>query len=459
MARPHDRVWRAIDDGPAARLVPAKGLPLTVPERLRRIPLAAAAFAALLLAACSGGESAQPTPAPPTPAASATAVASPTPDPLASPEADGARALGHVRALTEIGPRVAGSENEQAARDYLADELERYGYDVTIQPFPFDGSKYRPARVDAGAEPFAAIAFHGVAAGDVTGTLIDAGIGRPEEFPAGGLQGAIALIERGDLTFEQKGANAVAAGAGAIIVYNNEDGNLIGDAASVPVPMVAVTRETGLRLKELIAAGGAQAKVAVVPPTGTAYNVIAKPKGAATCATVTGGHYDSVPVTEGADDNASGTAATVELARVVAANKLAGPHCFVLFGAEELGLIGSMYYVSQLTQADLDAMRAMVDLDVVGTTVPIALVGDADMVELVRVEAQRAGIEAAPGELPGNAGSDHISFQDAGVPVVFFYRHDPLIHTPADAIGRLDAASLEQTVLLAYATLAALAGG
>ena len=84
------------------------------------------------------------------------------------------------------------------------------------------------------------------------------------------------------------------------------------------------------------------------PPKGTAYNVIAKPKGAASCDTVSGGHYDSVPVTGGADDNAAGTASVLELARVVAAMKLTARHCFALFSAEEFGLFGSKAYVEQL---------------------------------------------------------------------------------------------------------------
>ena len=66
------------------------------------------------------------------------------------------------------------------------------------------------------------------------------------------------------------------------------------------------------------------------------------------------------------------------------------------------------------------------------------------------------GIEAKRGQVPSGAGSDHQSFINAGIPAVFFYRNDDLIHTPEDALNRIDAPSLEETVRIAYATLLAI---
>jgi aminopeptidase YwaD len=173
---------------------------------------------------------------------------------------------------------------------------------------------------------------------------------------------------------------------------------------------------------------------------------------------VTGGHYDSVAVTGGADDNASGAAATVEVARLAAAHQLAGANCFVLFSAEEFGLFGSKAFVGALTPDEVTGMRAMLNLDVVGVAGELGLVGDADLIEQARVEGQRAGVQAAPSSLPAGASSDHASFQQKGVPVVMFTRADNLIHTEQDAMGRIAAASLHDAVTIAYATLASLAG-
>jgi aminopeptidase YwaD len=183
---------------------------------------------------------------------------------------------------------------------------------------------------------------------------------------------------------------------------------------------------------------------------------VAKPPGIEACETVSGGHHDTVAVTGGADDNASGTAATLELARVIAANGEMGANCFVLFGAEEVGLIGSQAFVSSLSGEQRNSLIAMLNLDVIGLDEELWLIGDDAMIDTARIAGEEIGIESRRGEVPNGSGSDHASFMDAGVPVVFFYRHDELIHTQADAIDRISAESLEEVVRIAHATLVAI---
>ncbi len=394
---------------------------------------------------------ASPTNTPPT--------ATPTPD-LGPATADGARTLALLRKLAvDIGPRVAGSPAEATARDLLKTTLEGYGYDVTVEPFAFDASAFLFARVDAGGTAISAFSLQGAASGTVTARVIVAGEGRPEEFPAGGLTGAIALVERSDLPFAVKVRNAIAAGAGAVIIYNNTDGALLGELGdSVTIPVVGIKQSTGRDLATRAAADVVQATVSVPQPKATGYNIVARPKGTAQCATITGGHYDSVAVTGGADDNASGAASVVETARLAAVTHLGGANCFVLFSAEEFGLFGSKDFVAKLAPADVTALRAMINLDVVGRAEDLVLLGSSDLVETARLAAQRLGIASTPGSLPPGAASDHISFQQAGVPVVMLYRADEDIHTPADSIDRIDAASLRDTAAVAFATLRALNG-
>lgn len=377
---------------------------------------------------------------------------------LASLELDAGRAYEHVRRLAEeIGPRVAGTAGEIAARDYIRRELESYGYDVTIQDVAFDASGFLPARIeiDGAAEP--SFALDGSPAGDATGPLIDAGGGTPDEFPLGAPSGPIALIERGGFPLAEKVRNAANAGASGVIIYNNEPGRLLA-ALDTPatVPVVGVTQASGRALLDRLAAGPVQASVHVTPPSGTAFNVVAKPAGVSACATVTGGHYDSVAVTGGADDNASGTAVTLEVARVAAARGLAGANCFVLFGAEEIGLLGSRHFVDALTADELNALRAMINIDVVGIPGELNLIGSADLVDLARLVGQVAGIRAVPSDLPANRGSDHASFLDAGVPVVFLNIEDQLIHTRQDALDRIEPDALQAALTIAYGTLEAL---
>jgi aminopeptidase YwaD len=355
----------------------------------------------------------------------------------------------------DIGPRVAGTDGEKQARDFIEQALRSYGYAVSEQPFPFDATAYLPARVNAGADGFPAIAFKGSAAGSATGQIVVAGIGASGDVPPTA-RGNIALMKRGGVPFTEMVDNAVRQGAAGVIIYNNQPGSIVGEADAVGIPVVSLTQAAGQQLADSAAAAPTTVTVTVSPPRGTAYNVIAKPPGTTDCRTVTGGHYDSVPVTGGADDNASGAASVIEVARLAAARKLGGANCFVLFGGEEFGLFGSKAFVAGLTPAQLNTVRAMLNLDVVGVTTPLGLVGDADLVEQARVQAQRAGVTAEPSSLPPGASSDHAIFRDAGVPVVMFTREDDDIHTTKDAMDRISADSLRDSVTAAYATLASL---
>jgi Zn-dependent M28 family amino/carboxypeptidase len=79
-----------------------------------------------------------------------------------------------------------------------------------------------------------------------------------------------------------------------------------------------------------------------------------------------GAHYDSVPRTPGADDNASAVAAMLACAKAIAEHELATPVCFVAFNCEEDGLVGSSDFVtSWLPQSELKIRQAHI-LEMVG---------------------------------------------------------------------------------------------
>lgn len=78
-----------------------------------------------------------------------------------------------------------------------------------------------------------------------------------------------------------------------------------------------------------------------------------------------GAHYDAVPGTPGADDNASGVAALLELAAEFAARPLAYPVRLVAFDMEEYGLLGSYAYAKQLRQ-QRQPLRLMLSLEMLG---------------------------------------------------------------------------------------------
>ncbi|MEX0800199.1 MAG: M28 family peptidase [Dehalococcoidia bacterium] len=422
-----------------------------------RFPAPALLAALLIFAGCKGG-SPEPTPTPtPEPTPTATAALTPTPaGPDIGPAAfDAARAFAHVQALTvDIGSRPAGSESELEAAQYLQEQLTGFGYEAELQPFPFEvfadaGSSLRvlsPRRLDPAVYPLEPSA-NGVA----EGPLVAAGIGRAEDFPAPSTPGSIVLVERGTLTFSAKVSNAAAAGALGVIVYNDEPGLFSGDLdGPSALPALSIAQADGEELLDLLDSGPVTVRLEVATDTGPkeSQNVVARPPGGQ-CRVVAGGHYDSVPAGPGANDNASGTATAVEIARVLAADGELDDVCFVLFGSEEIGLLGSLHYVEALTPEEHDSLEAMLNLDMVGVGTRWLLAGSQSVVEVVSAEAEARGLDFdAQGFEFG--GSDHASFINAGIPAVFmhaftnFVADDPNYHTANDVADNVRATTMSE---------------
>lgn len=109
----------------------------------------------------------------------------------------------------------------------------------------------------------AALTYAGLTTG-ITAAVYDCGLGYAADFPAG-VNGNIALIQRGTLKFSNKVANAMAAGARAAIIYNNASGNFAGtlQTAGAWIPAVSLSDADGAAL------------LAVLPATGTVVNAAA----------------------------------------------------------------------------------------------------------------------------------------------------------------------------------------
>lgn len=168
----------------------------------------------------------------------------------------------------------------------------------------------------------------------------------------------------------------------------------------------------------------------------------------------------------GADDNASGTAAVLALAARLANNPPRRSVAFVHFGAEELGLIGSLTFVEN-SPMPVDSIVAMVNFDMVGTLSggPLEIWGvggDRHWRSLLqRAEGDaRFNITRHDAMGPRNSGSDHIAFTSAGVPaVMLFTGTHPAYHTRHDTIDRLDVGGIVEVVLFAERLLRLLGDG
>ena len=383
-----------------------------------------------------------------------------------APAFSSASAVQHVDALSVgIGSRVAGSSAMPQTHLYLSSKFQEYGYRVELQPFTISAYQDRGStlRVAGAATPSVqANTLQYSAAGAVEAPLIEAGLGRADEFAGVDARGKVVLVMRGgDIRFAEKVQAAENAGAAAVIIANNQPGNFNGSLSSMStIPAISVSQADGATLLDAIRAGGAAARVEVDASNeqNTAHNVIAtRPGGSQTL--VIGGHIDSVAAGPGANDNASGTAVVLELARVLAATPSTYTLKFIGFDAEEIGLIGSNYYVSQLSESEKRSIVGMINLDMVGVGESSRVGGSESLVRLARASAERSGL--ALGQMgDGGGGSDHAPFIRAGIPGLFIHRtNDPNYHSPNDRAEFIDPENLQIAGQLTLDVVAALERG
>lgn len=376
------------------------------------------------------------------------------------PEFDFEIAVAYLNHLAgELGPRASGTEQERAAAEYMAEVFRSLGYDVEIQQFTY-AAEAEVARIDLpdGSSSFA-FRFSGSSNDPAEGELVDVpGIGSVEDFATVEVAGKIAIVDRGLIEFRVKAANAETAGAIALIVANPTLRESIGaslGADTVSIPLLHVSKEAGDEMRANLG------EIASIPPSspgvGNSQNVIARKPGGS-CRIVVGGHYDTVPEVDGANDNASGTALTLALAEIWADHPSSSDVCFIGFGAEELGLHGSRYYVGQLRLEDrLPEVTAMVNLDAIGDgRAPYRILASVEISGISNAVAAELQINAGPGRLPLNVGSDHASFTRVGIPVVFVFPPGAILHTPLDNLDNADLKVFEDIANLNHGILACL---
>ncbi|MBI1885474.1 MAG: M20/M25/M40 family metallo-hydrolase [Chloroflexi bacterium] len=293
---------------------------------------------------------------------------------------------------------------------------------------------------------------------EVEGELMKAGLGFEDDFTAG-VGGKIALVERGILFFNDKVANAAEAGATAVVIYNNRPGPFYGTSAQeLAVPAVTISREDGQALLGLLEDGTVRVRLVAGLTTvqATSHNVAARPPGGE-CEVIVGGHYDSVPAGPGANDNASGTATALEIARVLSGDKRFEDVCFVLFGAEEIGLFGSRHYVESISSEEREAIRGMVNIDQIGVGRRWLLSGSEELTAVAARAARRAGLSFVVGSLPANASSDHAPFIAAGIPAFIIHRSgDTRAHTAEDVSTHVRPELLKEAAAMALAVVRSL---
>ncbi len=297
------------------------------------------------------------------------------------------------------GSRVAGTEGYAKSVEYVAGKLRASGYTVTLDPFDFEFvfpallRQLTPDSADLATGTFTASGD-----GDVTGTVVPVDINlvgdrsstsacEAGDFAGLALSGPadIALVQRGTCPFAQKAVNAQAAGAEAVVLFNQGNttdrevlivGTLVPSSAPVTIPVVGASFADGVAL----ASPGSTARVRVLPSEiRTDYNVIAEKRGINTANVVmSGAHLDSVESGPGINDNGSGSAALLETALQMAKVKPVNTVRYAWWGAEESGLLGSRAYVADLSPAEKDRIALYLNYDMVGSPNYVLMTYDAD---------------------------------------------------------------------------------
>jgi Zn-dependent M28 family amino/carboxypeptidase len=314
----------------------------------------------------------------------------------------------HQQALQDIADdnddtRSSGTPGYQESVDYVVGRLEDAGYDPVVQPFDFafyqqlaPSTFARTAPnprtyVEGASAEYAAMTYSG--SGDVTANVThvtDAGgaiVGNGCEAAdfAGYAVGTIALIQRGGCTFKIKATNAQAAGAAGVVIYNNVAGPLNGTLGSPgqTIPVVGTLQSIGEENVALLGSGPVTFHLATSTESEVreTYNVIAETaSGNPDRVVVVGAHLDSRLEGPGINDNGSGSATILEIAETFAAqNRVARNKLrFMWYGGEEFNLLGSTFYVNNLTQPEQDQIMAMVNFDMVGSPNYVRFVYDGD---------------------------------------------------------------------------------
>jgi hypothetical protein len=190
---------------------------------------------------------------------------------------------------------------------------------------------------------------------------------------------------------------------------------------------------------------------------------------------VLGAHYDHLgrsgasaldpdsaeAIRNGADDNASGTAAVMELARLLARHAPRRSVIFVTFSGEELGLLGSQRFVER-SPVPVDQIVAMLNFDMVGRlrndrVIVYGVETATEMRSVVDSAATGTGLEVR-GVGDGYGPSDHSSFYARGIPVLHFFTdlHEDY-HRATDDADKVSAAGVGRVVGLAERVVRAIA--
>jgi len=277
-----------------------------------------------------------------------------------------------------------------------------------------------------------------------------------EQWQGIDVDGKIALIKRGVCPIADKLRLAKEKGAlGAVLIHNVPGPSISSATLSAEnygtlAPVAVVTLEKGTEWKGLVDAGETVEVTLIVDAVAEqreSWNIIAETKeGDPNNVIMLGAHLDSVQEGPGVNDDGSGTAALLTFAESIKKYKgIKNKIRLAWWGAEESGLIGSIHYVSQLSEKEKDKIRFYFNYDMIGSPNPFYRV-------YADTDAHKAGghflfdyltEKGYPAEYGAfGTSSDYLAFIQAGIPSSGLFTgaggdEDPCYHTACDDLENI----------------------
>ncbi len=256
-------------------------------------------------------------------------------------------------------------------------------------------------------------------------------------------------------------------GATAVILYNSSalDDNLVFNGKDkselLPIPVIYVSKQAAKKyFSDKTATLKIKLGITISKKSRIGHNVIGYIDNKAATTVILGAHFDHLGYGEdgnsmlrtgeklihnGADDNASGTAALIELARILKSSKAKNNnYLFIAFSGEEMGLFGSKYFIENPT-IDLSTVSYMLNMDMVGrlndSTRVLSVGGygtSPQWATVVNKEDKRSPFVIKL-DSSGTGPSDHTSFYRKDIPVLFFFtgQHKDY-HRPSDDADKIN---------------------
>jgi len=274
------------------------------------------------------------------------------------------------------GNRAAGRAGYRASMEYILEALKPTRLNVTEQMFLINSYKVegtpKLAVVDfehSFTYQTDFVLFDGSTSGKSDGTpLTFVGEGCSLEAYQGFPAGNVALVKRGNCSFNEKGDWAFAAGASAIVVFNT-DPSVLSTRMTAKIPAFSAAGWIGTVLGTFLNNTVISYEVNVTAGQVQTWNIIAEtPEGDPDKRVVFGSHLDGVPAGSGINDNGSGSCMNLELALTAA--KTCTPNqklVFAWWGAEELGLLGSKNWLDVMPQEDRNKIALNLNFDMMAS--------------------------------------------------------------------------------------------